>query len=88
MQKSKRYPMQVLLESDNSAMTCGAQTRSGAPCRNRPVAGKQRCRMHGGASLSGEQHWNYKHGFYTKKEKRARVEKTAIMRILLKEFNF
>ena len=29
--------------------TCGAKTRSGAPCRNLPMK-NGRCRMHGGAS--------------------------------------
>ena len=29
---------------------CGAKTRSGAPCAKYPIAGKRRCRFHGGAS--------------------------------------
>ena len=29
---------------------CGAKTRSGRACKNHPVRGKKRCRMHGGAS--------------------------------------
>lgn len=29
---------------------CGAKTRSGAPCKSRPVIGRKRCRMHGGTS--------------------------------------
>ena len=29
---------------------CGAKTRSGTPCEKFPVAGKRRCRLHGGAS--------------------------------------
>ena len=29
---------------------CGARTRYGTPCRGIPVAGKRRCRMHGGNS--------------------------------------
>src|ERR1700730_4279898 len=29
---------------------CGARTRAGAPCRAPKVAGKTRCRMHGGAA--------------------------------------
>jgi len=32
---------------------CGARTRSGAPGRAPKVAGKNRCRMHGGAAGSG-----------------------------------
>lgn len=30
--------------------TCGARTRTGAPCKRKPVPGKQRCRNHGGLS--------------------------------------
>ncbi|MGA6101761.1 HGGxSTG domain-containing protein [Psychrobacter pocilloporae] len=29
---------------------CGAKTRSGKPCQNKPIAGKKRCRLHGGLS--------------------------------------
>ena len=29
---------------------CGAKTRSGTPCAKYPLAGKRRCRNHGGAS--------------------------------------
>jgi len=29
---------------------CGAKCRSGMPCKNLPVRGKKRCRMHGGLS--------------------------------------
>ena len=32
---------------------CGARTRAGTPCRSPAVAGKRRCRMHGGAAGSG-----------------------------------
>ena len=28
--------------------TCGAKTRTGAPCKRRPIEGKRRCRNHGG----------------------------------------
>ena len=47
------------------AWTCDAKTRSGERCQNYPMA-NGRCRMHGGSSLSGEQHPNYKHGEYCK----------------------
>ncbi len=46
----------------------GARTRSGGSCRAPAVAGKQRCRMHGGGEGSGAQPGNrnaLKHGFYT-----------------------
>lgn len=29
---------------------CGAKTRKGAPCRNKPIRGKDRCKFHGGGS--------------------------------------
>ena len=34
----------------NLAPRCGARTRSGCPCRAPAIRGRQRCRMHGGAS--------------------------------------
>lgn len=34
-------------------MQCGAKTRSGEPCKNPPVSGSKRCRMHGGKSKKG-----------------------------------
>jgi hypothetical protein len=51
------------------AAQCGAKTRSGKPCRSPAVAGKRRCRMHGGAAGSGgpkgARNGNYKRGRYT-----------------------
>lgn len=43
-------------------MICGAKTRSGTRCLKSPLVNKKRCRLHGGASLSGSAHRNYKHG--------------------------
>ena len=43
-------------------MKCNAKTRSGTLCQKPPLQGKSRCRLHGGMSPSGKQHWNYKHG--------------------------
>lgn len=54
------------------ANLCGAKTRAGGSCRNRPVLGKKRCRMHGGAEGSGAPLGNQnalKHGFYSREEK-------------------
>lgn len=42
---------------------CGAKTRSGGPCKTKPMP-NGRCRMHGGKSLSGENHPRWKHGRY------------------------
>lgn len=47
---------------------CGARTRAGTRCRAPAVHGKSRCRMHGGARLSGARHGNrnsLKHGHFT-----------------------
>jgi hypothetical protein len=52
-----------------SAPRCGAKTRSGRPCQSPVVAGRPRCRMHGGVKGSGgprgRRNGNYKHGRYT-----------------------
>jgi uncharacterized protein YjcR len=48
---------------------CGATTRRGSACRAPAVAGKRRCRMHGGAAGSGAPIGNqnaFKHGRYTR----------------------
>jgi transposase-like protein len=39
-----------VLYERRTRLRCEAQTRSSGPCRSRPVAGRRRCRMHGGAS--------------------------------------
>ena len=46
--------------------TCGARTRSGAPCKNLALYPAGRCRMHGGKSLRGLASPRYKHGKYSK----------------------
>jgi hypothetical protein len=30
--------------------TCGAKTRKGTPCRQKPISGRARCKFHGGMS--------------------------------------
>ncbi|WP_201595344.1 HGGxSTG domain-containing protein [Psychrobacter vallis] len=47
---------------------CGAKTRAGKPCNNKPIAGKKRCRLHGGLSTGpskGSKN-NLKHGMYSR----------------------
>ena len=71
---------------DRARANCGAKTRSGAPCKNPPVNGKRRCRMHGGAAGSGGQKGNknaLKHGFWTHEA----VAERKWFRSLLKEVN-
>jgi hypothetical protein len=68
---------------------CGAKTRSGAPCKSAPVAGRRRCRMRGGADGSGApkgvRNGNYKHGRYTEEVQATRRwlrEATKLVRSL------
>lgn len=42
--------------------TCGAKRRSGGACRSTAVMRNGRCAVHGGKSLSGPRHPNWKHG--------------------------
>ena len=62
------HPAQEPRQLRNAAR-CGAKTRAGSPCRSPSVAGKRRCRMHGGAAgirrPQGARNGNYKHGRYT-----------------------
>jgi hypothetical protein len=47
---------------------CGAQIRPGRPCRRLPVAGRNRCRLHGGLSPGapkGASNGNFKDGGWT-----------------------
>lgn len=67
-----------------SSPRCGAKTRSGKPCRYPAVAGRRRCRMHGGADGSGAPHGNrnaLKHGLYT----REAIERRRQLRALLRQ---
>lgn len=65
---------------------CGAKTRRGSPCRAPIVAGKTRCRMHGGAEGSGAPAGNQnalKHGRFTRE---AMADRKAL-RALIREVN-
>ncbi|HEV2153696.1 HGGxSTG domain-containing protein [Bradyrhizobium sp.] len=63
---------------------CGARTRDGDACRSPAICGKERCRMHGGATRSGAPSGNgnaRKHGLFTRG---AKVERDEV-RLLLDE---
>ncbi|MEX2632621.1 MAG: HGGxSTG domain-containing protein [Balneolales bacterium] len=45
---------------------CGARTKSGNPCGNYSIQGRERCRMHGGKQKRGTAHHLFKHGLYSK----------------------
>jgi len=66
-----------------ASLRCGAKTRSGGACRSPAVAGKKRCRMHGGAPGSGAPKNNQnalKHGLHTKEAVEARKQLRALLR--------
>ena len=63
-------------------MTCGAKTRSGNPCQKPPLQGKTKCRLHGGLSLAGKDHPNYKHGQATKAYRKQLAEGNAVIKHL------
>ena len=42
-------------------MICGAKTRTSGLCQKHGMA-NGRCRLHGGLSPKGRDHWNYQHG--------------------------
>lgn len=48
------------------ANQCGAKTRSGEPCRNPAMLSSNRCRMHGGKSLTGAAVPAFRHGRHSK----------------------
>ena len=46
--------------------TCGAKTRSATPCQRPPVAGRERCRLHGGATPIGAASPHFRTGRHSK----------------------
>ncbi len=63
-------------------MTCGAQTRAGNPCKKPPIQGRKRCRLHGGLSPKGADHWNFQHGRCTLESRKQTVEGNAYIKQL------
>jgi hypothetical protein len=64
------------------SLRCGAKTRRGPACRAPAVAGKKRCRMHGGAEGTGAPMGNQnalKHGHYTRE---AIAERRALRELI------
>lgn len=66
-----------------SSPRCGAKTRPGGSCQAPAVAGKRRCRMHGGAAGSGAPSGNrnaLKHGLSTREMIEQRKAVNALLR--------
>src|SRR5215468_8677008 len=68
-----------------TARQCGAQTKSGKPCRS-PATKKGRCRSHGGArgsgSPPGERNGQYRHGERTKAAIAEQQKFSALLKML------
>ena len=66
-----------------SSARCRARTRSGRPCMAPAVAGKKRCRMHGGAAGSGAPKGDQnalKSGLFTREAIEERKQLRALIR--------
>jgi hypothetical protein len=66
---------------------CGAETRSGTPCRAPALHGKTRCRMHGGARRSGAPKGNQNartHGAFARDAVAERTQDQAVLDDALK----
>jgi len=78
---SSRHPRNV--SGMHGAARCGAKTRRGTPCEAPAVAGRLRCRMHGGAAGSGAPKGNrnaLKSGLYTADSLELRREVNKLIR--------
>lgn len=62
-------------------MICGAKTRIGRQCQKHGML-NGRCRLHGGLSPKGRDHWNWQHGKATKEYRRKNVEANSRLRLL------
>lgn len=63
-------------------MPCGAKLRGkNTHCQKHGML-NGRCRLHGGLSPKGTDHWNYNHGRCTKESRQKSVETTARIKIL------
>ena len=61
---------------------CGAKTRANVPCPNPSMAGRSRCRMHGGkgGAPSGKRNGNYRTGNFTREAIATRKSRATIRR--------
>lgn len=79
-----RIQWEKALVAANTAIRCGAKTRSSGPCKS-PAMPNGRCRMHGGKSTGapcGADHGQYKHGKYTNQKRQENREVRQMIGIL------
>ena len=72
-------------EKYQATRECGAQSKSGTPCRSQATT-KGRCRLHGGAigsgGPSGERNGQYRHGERTRAAISERQRFSALLNML------
>lgn len=52
-------------EKKKPRKVCGAKKKRGGFCQQSPIIGRRRCKFHGGRSVRGPAHYNYKDGRYS-----------------------
>lgn len=62
------------METDEAREVCGAKTQGGTKCQKPPRPGRNRCHLHGGATLRGPASPSWKHGRYSKNLPASMVE--------------
>lgn len=63
-------------------MLCGAKLRGrDAYCQKHGML-NGRCRLHGGLSPKGRDHWNFQHGYATREYRKSTVEANSRIRLL------
>lgn len=62
-------------------MLCAAKTRAGNLCQKHGML-NGRCRLHGGLSPKGRDHWNYRHGWSTKEQRQLNTQSSADLKKL------
>ena len=63
----------------DSNFLCCPHEAAGGRCKQ-PAMKNGRCRLHGGKSLSGKQHGQYKHGRYTREAIEERRQLNSLLR--------
>ena len=63
--RQEKRDNRVFSYDENGKPICGAKNRLGHPCKKSPMDGKNRCHLHGGKSIGGVAHYNFKDGKYS-----------------------
>ncbi len=58
-------------DCDKGQQCTAKSKRSGGRCRNYACQDRETCRMHGGTSKRGREHWNYQTGLHSKDLRKA-----------------